>query len=192
MSQAEFLLQIAQWLGALGVPFMVTGSHSSGYHGHARPTQDIDIVIDPTADQLEQFLALVGDRYYLSPEAARDALQRRSMYNIIDFSGGWKADLIVWKDRPFSIEELRRRQPGQFQGASLPVATPENGILSKLEWNKITPSERQLRDALHVAVVQWARLDLQYLRRWAPSLGVADQLEELLREAAKLQTSPPA
>jgi hypothetical protein len=113
------------------------------------------------------------------------------MFNVIDFSGGWKADLIVRKDRPFSIEELRRRQPGLLQGASLPVATPEDVILSKLEWSKITPSERQLRDALHVAVVQWARLDQQYLRRWAPSLGVADQLEELLREAAKLQTSPP-
>jgi hypothetical protein len=49
------------------------------------------------------------DRYYISPESAREALARRSMFNVIDFDEGWKADLIVRKDRPFSIEELRRR-----------------------------------------------------------------------------------
>ena len=56
-------------------------------------------------------------------------------------------------------------------------------ILSKLEWNKITPSERQVRDALSVAVVQWPTLDRAYLRRWAPELGVTEKLEEVLRTA---------
>jgi hypothetical protein len=72
----------------------------------------------------------------------------------------------------------------------MPIATPEDLILTKLEWNKITPSERQLRDALNIAVVQWPRLDRAYLRTWAPALSVEHSLEELLREAERLQTPP--
>jgi hypothetical protein len=190
MTQGEFLLQIAQWLEAAGIPFMLTGSHSSTHYGQARPTQDVDVVIDPTPEQLERFLNLVGDRYYLSADAARDALRRRTMFNIIDFADGWKADLILRKDRPYSVVEFTRRQPAMLHGRLLPLASPEDVILSKLEWDKITPSERQRQDALSVAAVQWERLDQGYLRQWAQALDVTDRLEELLREAAKLQVPP--
>jgi len=81
------------------------------------------------------------------------------MFNLIDFSSYWKTDLIVRKDRPFSIEEFSRRQPRIVHGISLPLAAPEDVILTKLAWDKITPSERQRRDALNVAVLQWTRLD---------------------------------
>jgi len=187
MSQEEFLAQVAQCLELAGIPFMVAGSHGSSYHGQPRATNDVDLIIDPTAEQLDQFLALLGDGYYVSTEAAREALRRRSLFNIIDFAEGWKADLIVRKDRPFSVEEFRRRQMANFQGRPMPVASAEDVILSKLEWDKLTPSERQLQDALNVAVVQWPRLDQAYLRKWAPSLGVAEKLEELFRKAGEVR-----
>jgi hypothetical protein len=183
MSQKDFLTQITQGLEAAGIPFMVTGSLSSSYHGQPRATQDADLVIDPSPLQLDRFLALLGDRYYVSPEAARESLARRSMFNVIDFAEGWKADLIVRKDRPFSIEEFGRRQPGMLQGHPVPMTSPEDVILTKLEWNELTPSERQIRDALNVVVVQGSKLDRAYLRKWAPILGVAGQLENLLRQA---------
>ena len=63
--------------------------------------------------------------------------------------------------------------------------------MTKLEWDKITPSERQVQDALNVAVVQWRTLDRVYLRRWAPLLGVADKLEEVLRKADEQSRQQP-
>ena len=45
------------------------------------------------------------------------------------------------------------------------MATAEEMILTKLEWNRITPSERQVQDALNVAVAQWPQLDQAYLRK---------------------------
>jgi hypothetical protein len=183
MTQEEYFLQLARSLEQAGIPFMLSGSHASSFHGRPRATNDVDVVIDPTPDQLEAFLTLVGESGYVNAESARDALRRRSMFNVVDFSEGWKADLIIRKDRPFSLEEFKRRQVGTFQGVQLPIASAEDVILSKLEWNRITPSERQLQDALHVAVVQWSNLDQSYLRHWAASLGVVDSLEELLRQA---------
>jgi hypothetical protein len=183
MSQEEFASRLADDLDASGIPFMVAGSHGSSYHGQPRTTHDLDLVIDPTREQLEHFLTLLGDRCYVSRDAALDALQRRSMFNVIDFDEGWKADLIIRKDRPFSVEEFRRRHPGTLLGRSLPIASPEDIILTKLEWNRITPSERQVADALNVVLVQGAKLDQGYLRHWAAVLGIGQDLETLLRTA---------
>ncbi len=69
------------------------------------------------------------------------------------------------------------------------VVSPEDAILSKLEWLKESGSELQFRDALGVAVVQWENLDKGYLGKWARELSVEDLLETLLSNAEKLQ--PP-
>jgi hypothetical protein len=189
-NQQDFLMRIAQCLESAGISFMVAGSVGSSYHGQPRATNDIDLVIDPTAAQLDHFLTLLGDQYYVSPEAAREALQRRSMFNLIDLDQGMKVDLIIRKDRPFSVAELQRRRPATVSGQTIPIASPEDVILTKLEWNRLTPSDRQVRDAFNVAVVQGARLDRGYLRQWAPELGVAGQLEGLLQKADETQPKP--
>ena len=145
MTQQDFLAEVAKHLETAKIPYMVVGSVSSGFHGQPRATNDIDIVIDPTPAQLDLWLTLLGNQYYVDAEGARDALRRRSMFNIIIFSEGYKADLIIRKDRPFSVEELGRRKTEDLSGRLLPVATAEDAILSKLEWNLISPSEHRCR-----------------------------------------------
>lgn len=189
MTQADFLNLIGQRLEIAGIPFMVVGSHASSLHGIYRATNDVDIVIDPTPAQLKQFIDSLGEDIYVSAEAAEDALCRRAMFNIIDFANGMKADLIVRKERPFDSEQLRRKRLGTVGGFTVPVASAEDIILAKLEWYRITPSDRQWQDAFNVAVVQWPNLDRVYLRHWAAELGLATELEELLRQAGQVQ--PP-
>jgi hypothetical protein len=186
MNQESLLAHVAECLDAAGIPYMVAGSHASSFHGQPRATHDVDLVIDPTQAQLDRFLDLLGERYYVRREAAREALGQRSMFNLIDLTSGWKADLIVRKDRPYSLEEFRRREMRIVHGSPRPIASAEDVILTKLEWDRIMPSERQVQDALHVAVVQGSRLDLGYLRQWAAPLGVTARLEEVLRKAAEL------
>jgi hypothetical protein len=120
MTQEEFVLHVIGCLETAGVPFMVVGSLCSTYYSQPRFTHDADMVIDPTAEQLARFLGLLGEEYYVSPEAARDAMRRRSMFNVIDFGGGWKADLIFRKDRPFDREEFGRRRTEIWHGHATP------------------------------------------------------------------------
>lgn len=188
MTQEEFVLAVADRLIRAGIPFMVVGSLASSTHGQPRYTADADLVVDPTAEQLETFLADLGEEFYTSPAGARDALGRRGMFNVL--AEGWKADLIVRKDRPFSIAEFGRRRAVTLSGRELPFASPEDVILSKLEWDRLSPSERQVRDAIQVAVVQGGALDRDHLRRWAADLGVTAKLEELLAEADRVIGSP--
>jgi hypothetical protein len=187
MSQLGFLTTVAERLEHVGIPYMVVGSHASGFHGQARATQDVDIVVDPTSDQLDAFVEGFAEGYYVSQEAARDALQRRAVFNVIDLDGGWKADIIIRKERPFSIEEFKRRQSMSLEGRLMPVASPEDVILTKLEWNRITPSERQVSDALAVAVMHRENLDRDYLKRWAEALRISQSLEQLLTDADAAQ-----
>ncbi len=185
ITQKEFLARLTRLLDMAGIPYMVAGSMSSSLHGRPRATQDADVVIDPTDDQLDSLLALLEPGYYVSREAALDALRDRTMFNVIDLEGGWKADLIILKDRPFSRQEFERRRQIDAMGQMLWVVSPEDIILSKLEWMKGRESEVQYSDALGVAVTQWGNLDLEYLRKWAGQLGVDNLLTRLLKEAGK-------
>ena len=182
-TQREFLERLVRLLDQAQIPYMVAGSMGSSVHGRPRATQDADVVIDPTEDQLGSFLALLGQDYYVSRDTALDAFHRRTMFNIVDLAGGWKADLILRKDRPFSHQEFERRRQIEAMGQRLWVVSPEDTILSKLEWMKGRQSDVQYSDVLGVAVAQWGTLDLAYLRRWAPQLGIENMLTRLLKEA---------
>jgi len=46
--------------------------------------------------------SMPSDAYYSDLESARDAWFRRSMFNIVDFASGWKVELFLRKNRPFS------------------------------------------------------------------------------------------
>ena len=98
------------------------------------------------------------------------------MFNLIHLDTGFKIDLVIAKRRPFSVEELRRREPGPLAGRTVDFATAEDTILTKLEWAKLGRSERQYGDALGIIRVQGGRLDWDYLERWANALSVLDLL----------------
>lgn len=187
MSQREFLVRLVERFEAARIPFMIVGSLGSTYHGEPRATNDINIVIDPSLEQLDSFLASLGNDYYVSGQSMREAWSARSMFNVIDFDTGWKADLIIRKDRAYSVEEFRRRAAARLLDIDLFVVSPEDAILSKLEWGKMGQSERQARDALGVAIVQLEKLDLDYLRTWARELGVREQLDSVLRQAERVK-----
>ena len=71
---------------------------------------DIDLVIDPTSTQLDRFVeAVSASGEYVSLDAAREALEQRTMFNVVDPESGWKIDLIIRKERSFSDAEFERR-----------------------------------------------------------------------------------
>ena len=125
MSTPEVLRRIVVALDQAGISYMLSGSFASTYYGAPRTTQDIDLVIAATPAQLRTFVqALRNDQYYVDLDAALEAHQRQSMFNVIDLVTGWKIDLIICKSRAFSQEEFRRRQVTKLQSLTLFVATP--------------------------------------------------------------------
>ena len=187
--QREFLALLVDRLQAANIPFMVSGSLASSFHGRPRATNDVDLVVDPSPEALASFLRSLPPDWYVSEPAATDALRRRSMFNIVDPESGWKADLVIRKDREFSSTELRRRMLAEVLGEAVPVATPEDVILTKLEWSKESGSDRQYEDAVGVALLRWEELDRAYLATWATRLDVTAMLERLLHDVDDLRGS---
>lgn len=151
---------------------MIAGSFASTAHGLPRTTQDVDVVIDPPDTTALDALvsALLDDEFYVDADTARDALQRRSMFNAIDRSA-WKIDFILRKERPFSIEEFRRRTPIDILGVPVFVASAEDTIVAKLEWSKLSGgSERQLRDVEGILATMGTELDRAYIEHWVREL----------------------
>lgn len=172
----EFLRRITTTLDAHDIPYMLTGSLASSMYGVPRATNDIDIVILPTREQLlavVQLFQRVG--LHVAPEAALGALRAKTQFNVIDFPRALKVDLIVRKDRAFSIAEFERRETHEVEGMRLTIATPEDVLLAKLEWSKISESERQLTDAAGILQVQGDTIDRAYIEKWVRELELQTQ-----------------
>jgi hypothetical protein len=174
--EEDALAKVVGLLEDIGVPYMLTGSVAASYHGRPRATHDTDIVVDPTSSQLDtlvQRLAAAG--FYVDPEGAREALRRRRPFNVIETSHACKIDLIIRRERAFSREELARRVVVDLSpGCTVSIVTPEDAVLSKLEWaRRAGDSERQIADAAGVLAVN-PSLDRVYIERWALELGVLD------------------
>lgn len=161
---------------------MLTGSLAAAVHGAGRATLDIDMVIEATADQLRALVeSLDSSDLYVSADAAREALELESMFNIVEVATGWKADLIIRKSRPFSRTEFARRQPVDFEDSRIWVATLEDIIIAKLEWAKAGGSARQIEDVAALLRVAEGNFDRAYMDGWITVLGLHAQWNAALQ-----------
>lgn len=185
MEFAKFLRVIRAALDAAGVPYMLTGSLASSLYGEPRTTHDVDLVVVVTREQVR----LIVERFkrmglYVSQEAAAAALDTNTDFNVIDFSGGWKVDLVIRKDRPFSRTEFERRREVEYDGTQMPIASAEDVVIAKLEWAKIGGSDRQIDDVAGILRAQKEALDFTYVDEWVASLELTEQWQIAQARAA--------
>ena len=184
----EVTLKVTGVFEKLGVPYLIGGSLASTLYGMVRTTQDSDIVADMRLEHLKLFVSALQDEFYVDDEMIAESIQRYSSFNIIHRETMFKVDVFIPRPRPFLQSQLARaqRQTFTFETAS-PVsakfASPEDTILSKLEWYRMggEVSDRQWRDILGVLKTRAGELDLAYLRKWANELKVNDLLERALK-----------
>lgn len=188
MLQQELLKTIIEVLEALLVEYMLTGSLASSLQGEPRSTHDIDLVVaieQPVAQQL--LSALPPPRFYLDEHNMLDAIERMSVFSLIDADSGGKVDFWVLTGTPFDRSRFSRRYRDRFLGMEVYVSSPEDTILAKLHWARLSGgSEKQFTDALRVYEVQAGALDANYLAQWARKLDVQDLWERLQAQAEVL------
>lgn len=175
MSSAKVLREVTAALDQAGIPYMLTGSFASTLHGAGRATQDIDLVISATADQLRKFESVLPEHYHRDLTSALEALKHRSMFNILDMEYGWKIDLIFQKPGAYAQQAFSRRGPAESDGVPVTASTPEDLVISKLEWAKMGESLRQIDDVAGVLNVRGDQLDFPYIEKWVKELGLDEQ-----------------
>jgi hypothetical protein len=180
MTEQALLADCLARLNRLPLDYYLTGSMASNYWGIPRTTHDLDFVIRVPPSTVPALVNEFSGDYYIDRAAVMAAFSPPYQFNAIDTRSALKVDFWLPTPAPFDQEMFKRRVSKTISGVHAWIATPEDVILHKLLWNKITPSDRQLRDAAGIWAVQVATLDRAYLERWGAELKVEDTLNQIM------------
>ena len=178
---------VASVLEQQRIIYALVGSLASSMHGMYRSTADIDIVADIRSEQVVPLLAALHDNFYVDEHAMREAIKRRQSFNAIHLDSVFKVDIFIPKLDEFSKKQLERRELREIAPdveQKIYVATAEDTILAKLRWYNSggRVSSTQWGDVVGILGASSAKLDLDYLREWAVSLGLTDLLDQAIAE----------
>ncbi|MDI3480613.1 MAG: hypothetical protein PWQ97_268 [Tepidanaerobacteraceae bacterium] len=185
MSQQELLKIVVKALENANIQYMITGSIVSSLQGEPRLTHDIDLIIAIQKKDVKKIVkAFSTPEFYISENGIYNAIKDKTMFNLIDIKEGDKVDFWILTNEPFDISRFSRRYSEDFMGIKIMVSSPEDTILAKLRWAKMAGgSEKHFIDALRVYEVQYERLDMGYIDRWAQKLGVETLWKRIKDEA---------
>lgn len=185
------LKRILGVLQGLGIRYCLGGSVASAIHGVARPTLDVDLVVDLGPETALLFATELKSEFYLDEDQILEALRRGRAFNLIHLESSYKFDFFPIGDAEWPAEQLSRGSKAIAnlfgeEALEFVVASAEDVVIAKLQWYRAggCSSERQWGDLRGVVAARGPRLDLAYLRRWATRLQVSDLLEKLLAESA--------
>jgi hypothetical protein len=177
-TELDVLKRVSEGLSAQSLAFMLTGSFALAYYATPRMTRDLDFVVALTADDVEVLLGIFSSDFYIDADAVRAAIQNERLFNLMHLSSGIKVDLIVRKSSEYRLTEFARRKRVTVGSVPTWIVSREDLVLSKLVWSLDSGSDLQLRDVRQLLAKS---IDVDYLNRWAPVLGVETPLRELMR-----------
>ena len=167
---------VTKKLNSSGIQYMVTGSIAANFYTTPRMTRDIDIVVEIRETDTERLVTLFSDDFYIDSTAIKNAFQKTGMFNIIHQEAVIKIDFIIRKDSEYRQVEFRRRLTVMFEDRKISVVSPEDLILSKLDWARESLSEMQIKDVKNLLRTV-PDLDRPYLKQWATRLGLQEIYE---------------
>ena len=116
-------------LNKLSIPYMITGAVASIIYGEPRLTNDIDLVIDLKADEIDRFAdAFPGEDFYCPPpDVIRLEIDRsqRGHFNLIHHETGFRADIYASGRDELHHWGLHNRKPVDVEGEQFCLAPVE-------------------------------------------------------------------
>jgi len=176
MTPGDLFRRISNLLEQTGIPYMLVGSFASSVYGMHRGSPNIDFIIAAEEAGVRRLLDHLPQlNFYSDRSHALDACRQRSIFNVVDHVTGLKINFIFLKSRRFSQEEFGRRKKASAWDFPLYIATAEDVVIEKLEWEKLGKSSRQVEDASGILKVRADELDTSYIEKWVAELGLTSE-----------------
>lgn len=182
MEQDELLGYVVHILEEQGITYLLVGSLASGVYGEPRLTHDIDVVLELRPDQVAQLCeAFPAPDYYVSEQAAREAVSRGGRFNVIHPASGNKIDFMIARQDAWGRSQIsRRRQEQILPGRPGYTAAPEDVIIGKLWYYREGGSEKHLRDIAAMLQVSGDEIDKEYINHWTQQLDFTEEWQAVL------------
>jgi hypothetical protein len=175
--ELAILRDITTRLESAGIEYMLTGSVALACHAQPRMTRDIDLVVAFQLEDVKRIAQVLGSDYYVSEDAALEAVEHQSSFNAVHETTLIKVDFMVRKQTPYRLHEFTRRVRIPVADFHLWVVCKEDLILAKLDWAREALSERQLADVENLIATG---CDLEYIKKWSAELNLTDMLTRVL------------
>jgi hypothetical protein len=166
----DLLERICSKLEQHDIPYMLSGSLAMLTYTTPRMTRDIDIVINIQSADLDNFLDIFKEGYYINPPTVEVEIKRRGMFNVIDFESGFKIDFIVRKNTDFHIIEFNRRTLSNAYGFQTWIVSIEDLVISKIKWIQELQSDTQINDIKNL--IRNPNLDMEYVKQWCKEMNL--------------------
>lgn len=192
MDWAEDSLSAAEEMAAvfdsLGVRYLLGGSMAAAVWSEPRFTRDVDMVADLANRHVTPLIAALGERWYADEILIRDAVARRSSFNLIRLTRMVKVDVFVPPEGGHHGAKWDRARPVRLSRDSMrTVATTsaEDILIQKLDWYRAggEVSEQQWRDVTALIRTLGDELDWTYVQSWTERLELAVLLERARQDA---------
>ena len=186
--QVEFLEMAVRELNEQGIAWMLVGSYETSAWEEARFTDDIDILVDLSADQVTPLCAAFsGEEFYVIEQAAREAVRVGKQFNVLHPASGNKIDFMIARRDEWGRLQMDRRQQGTIQsGLTVQIASPEDVIISKMRYYQEGGSDKHLRDCAGVLAVQGNRVDRDYIGKWSEYFGLIEIWQAILKRVVEV------
>ena len=180
--ELEVLKIVTGRLNEAKIPYMVSGSIAANYYTIPRMTRDIDVVIELKQDDIDKFVNLFKDDFYVNREMVANEVSHQGMFNLIHNEYIIKIDFIIKKSSPYQQAEFTRRAHVLIEQSPMWFVSSEDLVISKLTWAKDSHSEMQLKDVANLMGTV-DNLDMEYMGRWIQELG----LEKIHKKASDVR-----
>ncbi|MGD9641765.1 MAG: hypothetical protein AB7V08_03395 [Elusimicrobiales bacterium] len=170
MELKQFIKGLAAKLQAAGINYCITGGYAVSVWGTPRSTLDINLITGLKPAQIPLLIKTIAPEKgaYLDEEAIAEAVAAGGEFNYIPAESGLKVDFwVINNSNKTGLKELKRKKKEVFEGQEIFFISPEDLILSKLRWARMSSSSRHAEDIRSVIGVSGKTLDLEYLKREA-------------------------
>ncbi len=164
----DFLKILIHFFDSNKIPYMLSGSVAMSTYTVPRFTRDFDFIVHLKLPDVSNLMKQFNEGYYCNEESARQAINQKGMFNIIDHKSGYKADFVILKDEPYRLKEFSRKQLIYFLDMKLYIVSPEDLLLSKLIWVQELQSAVQMEDIKALSLLP--ELDRTYIYEWINTL----------------------
>ena len=150
--------------------YMLTGSWALNFYTIPRMTRDIDLVIDVFQGQEMNFLALFRERFHMNEYTVTEEFMGKGVgiFNLIDNQTFYKIDFIIHKKNRYEQVKFSNRRQVIMDCTEVWIISPEDLIVSKLQWIQQLESDRQKDDIRQLLTMP--DLNYRYMADWADYL----------------------